>query len=64
MKTAFNTSRYQFSHGHAPRGRGTWAFEDRAGNVVFWSGSNVTLTEAKRQFLASGSIHAAVWVSP
>lgn len=27
MKTEFLTTEYQFSHGHTPRGRGSWAFE-------------------------------------
>jgi len=26
MKATFDTSHYEFSHGHTPRGRGSWAF--------------------------------------
>ena len=27
MKVTFNMTEYAFSHGHAPRGRGNWAFK-------------------------------------
>lgn len=42
-----STSEYEFSHGHKPRGRGSWAFEI-AGEVTWIPGSR-TYGEAKRE---------------
>lgn len=54
MKTEFSDRAYQFSHGRAPRGRGSWAFDidglkDPAtgDNKIFWFFG--TLAEAKKQ---------------
>lgn len=54
--TEFTTSPYERSHGKAPRGNGSWAFQrsttrvafagDLYGEVEFYNG---TLTEAKKQ---------------
>jgi hypothetical protein len=50
MKIEVITTQYEFAHGHAPRGRGFWAFE-LAGKVVFIPGSKL-YAEAKREALA------------
>lgn len=73
MAIEVNTSEYQFSHGHAPRGRGGWAFrmrctlgsKDAQGNpvdgAIFWArqGDNTSLTygEAKAVALAYARHH-------
>ena len=44
-KVEFNTNRYTFSHGKAPRGYGVWWFEAR-GQEVSFSGK---YAEAKKQ---------------
>lgn len=49
MRVVFNTTQYVNSHGHEPRGRGTWAFfGDRRMRIedAIWSPS-MTYTEAK-----------------
>lgn len=40
------TARYFRSHLRAPRGRGSWLFEDQAGNIRFMY--NGTYSEAKK----------------
>ena len=61
MKTQFTNSPYVRCHGHAPRGRGMWAFQkttnytafDRelTGEILWFSG---TLAEARKQLVAAG----------
>ncbi len=54
-RVEFNTTDYQFSHGRAPRGVGTWAFfRDRSSDPCegFWV-NQASFTEAKKA--------AAVW---
>jgi hypothetical protein len=51
MKTKFDTTSFENSHGRKPRGRGNWGFSfgcdsDDPRHWVFFSGS---FTEAKRQ---------------
>jgi hypothetical protein len=51
VKIEFNTREYEFSHGKAPRGRGSWAFFfSRSMNVAdaFWTPGNTTYGEAKK----------------
>ncbi len=60
-KPEVNTSAYEFSHGHSPRGRGSWAFAVTANpksDVIYWAKklipgtasetSSLTYTEAKK----------------
>lgn len=50
MAVEFNTTDYVFSHGHTPRGRGSWAFFPTSACRIedaIWSPS-MTYTEAKR----------------
>ncbi len=45
----FLTNAYEASHGRAPRGTGSWAFEmkqERPGEI-FWAPSNLTVAQAK-----------------
>lgn len=50
----FSTTAYEFAHGSAPRGRGSWIFgvskhpDMNDPKQVFWAPSNMTLTEAKQ----------------
>ena len=70
MTIEFLTDDYEWTYGHAPRGRGSWAFaEDRnadclSGNIL-WSPS-MTYTEAKkwaREELKRRNLRAdALWV--
>lgn len=49
----FITDVYEFSHGHLPRGRGSWAFStDKAGRCIYWMPSNLTYAEAKKAMRA------------
>lgn len=51
MAVEFNTREYEFSHGHAPRGRGSWAFFfDRSMPIqdVFWTPGSTPYAEAKK----------------
>lgn len=47
----FSTTRYEFSHGRKPRGRGMWAFEytprGQTQERIIFAPGNMTLTEAK-----------------
>ncbi len=53
-----DTTEYQFNHGHAPRGRGGWAFVFRVGDAVrvgdytsdeiFWTAGSLTFAEARK----------------
>ena len=47
MRVEVYTTEYQFSHGHAPRGTGCWAFEIK-GEVVFIPGMK-TYSQARRE---------------
>jgi hypothetical protein len=53
MKIEVNDLLYQFSHGRAPRGRGSWAFffgrEQDIGSAYWFSGS---YAEAKKAAIA------------
>lgn len=40
MNIEFGTKDYQYSHGHAPRGRGSWAFE--IAGETWWAKDPVT----------------------
>ena len=56
MKTEILTHRYEFAHGKAPRGRGSWAFHpnfnvDASDRSIFWTPS-VTWQEAKKLAVA------------
>jgi len=47
----FNDTEYRFSHGAAPRGRGSWAFSvnrDPINNEIFWTPGSMTYTQAKK----------------
>lgn len=68
MKTRIETSRYQFAHGKAPRGHGSWAFHpdfnvDASSAEILWV-HRATFGEAKKaavaHFSAKGttSVHA------
>ena len=48
MKTQFDTTQYQFSHGRKPRGQGQWAFS--INGAVLWK--NGLLSEAKKSVKA------------
>lgn len=72
MTIEFLTDEYEFSHGCAPRGRGSWAFaEDRNAHAcsqqILWSPS-MTYPEAKkwaRDELKRRNLRAdALWVLP
>jgi hypothetical protein len=65
----FDDSRFRFSHGKAPRGRGFWIFENEAREVVFEH--NGFFSEAKdeaRRFAAkqqaAGRPVGKMFVSP
>lgn len=50
MAVEFNTREYEFSHGRAPRGRGSWAFaftRNAPVSEVIWAPSG-TYAEAKK----------------
>lgn len=51
MMIEFSTREYQFSHGHMPRGRGSWAFffnNEQAIEQAFWTPGSTTFGEAKK----------------
>ena len=48
MKTRFDTTQYQFSHGRKPRGRGRWAFG--VNGAAIWKRG--LLSEAKKSVAA------------
>jgi hypothetical protein len=50
MATTICTSRFYRSHLTSPRGRGSWLFENQAGDIVFMH--NGTYSEAKRAAMA------------
>lgn len=52
-----NTNRYEFNHGHKPRGTGAWAFEV-AGEVVFAPGCQ-SFTAAKKWAVAAAKAAGA-----
>jgi len=54
LKIEFNTREYEFSHGHKPRGRGSWAFFPNRKTLIeqaMWTPS-MTYGEAKRWIAA------------
>ena len=61
MSTTIETSRYIRSHLKAPKGRGYWLFENRAGEIVF--SHNGTYTEACRAAKAA-KVAALLFVCP
>jgi hypothetical protein len=48
VQVDFNTNQYEFSHGHSPRGRGSWAFEIEGRKEIFWTPGNTLFGEAKK----------------
>lgn len=49
MTINFSDSKYRFSHGKAPKGRGWWLFQiGLDGDMDKWFGAGWTLTEAKK----------------
>ena len=68
----FDTNTYERSHGHTPRGRGGWMFQDaywfeydQRSNTYTWDTIHTfsgTYTEAKRAARASGKFHRAATV--
>jgi hypothetical protein len=52
-RIVFSTSRYEFSHGHKPRGWGCWAFiVPKHGDEIIWITPACTLAECKKRLLA------------
>ena len=50
-KVNFDTTDFQFAHGHTPRGRGSWAFSYTrrfALSQVMWAPSNMLYSDAKK----------------
>jgi hypothetical protein len=47
MRIQFHTREYQFEHGHAPRGFGSWAFDFDNASARFWAHS-MTYADAKK----------------
>ena len=60
MKTRFDTTQYQFSHGSTPRGRGNWAFN--INGAVLWKSG--LLSEAKKSVKAEFPKAGTVEVLP
>jgi len=68
----FDTSTYERSHGHTPRGRGGWMFQDadafdadQRSNTYTWDTIHTfpgTYTEAKRAARASGKFARSAYV--
>ena len=68
----FNTSNYQMAHGHAPRGRGSWAFgvagQTRWAKDPVTGATSMTYGEAKKQIASEirqelKGVHTlSVWV--
>lgn len=51
MSITFSTTAYEWTHGRAPKGRGSWAFgasRNATGDEIIWAPSLSTLTEAKK----------------
>jgi hypothetical protein len=60
MKIYFCTSEYEKSHGKMPRGRGGWIFaaeRNPQSDRMIFTGSNLTLTEAKKEAAAKLTAH-------
>lgn len=70
MAIEFKTEQYEWSHGHKPKGRGTWMFVRKASHNLpaaeFMSPSGMSYTEARawcnRQVRAEGFQDATVVV--
>jgi hypothetical protein len=67
--TTVDDTQYRFSHGAAPRGRGSWAFtfgvKDPVSDQIWWTPGGTTYAEAKKLAKAeakargfSGTIYA------
>lgn len=53
--TNVRTDHYEFSTGHAPRGRGSWAFgltPNATRDQIFWASACLTFGEAKKEAIA------------
>lgn len=46
------TSQYEFTHGHAPRGRGSWAFYFNLQEEPWWAPGSLLYSKARRLALA------------
>jgi len=58
ISVQINTSEYEFSHGHKPRGKGTWAFDIQGnGGNLFWV-NNANYGEAKKLAIAKAKERA------
>jgi hypothetical protein len=55
-----NTTQFEFSHGKAPKGRGSWAFKLGARAELFWH--NGTFTEARKAAKAEARRVGVHWV--
>lgn len=64
MHTIIDTARFYRSHLASPKGRGSWLFENQAGDIVFMH--NGTYTEAKRAAIKHATQHgiATLYVCP
>ena len=59
-----DTSKYQSSHGKAPKGKGTWAFQIGHNPAnKFWSKANVSYSDAKKDAVKCAN-GATVFVLP
>lgn len=66
----FNTTAYEFSHGHTPRGRGSWAFSifrNPVAGQIYWATPNLTYRDAQaeaRQYFSEFNGVQTVYVLP
>jgi hypothetical protein len=52
-RIVFSTARYEFTHGHKPRGWGCWAFVvPKHGDQIIWITPACTLAECRKRLLA------------
>lgn len=51
LSVEVDTTEFEFSHGHAPRGRGSWAFLIGSDEPT-WIPGSMTYGEAKKQAIA------------
>lgn len=72
MAIEIRTTRYEFSHGKAPRGKGSWAFIQEASHGheehLWFAPSNLTYREAcaviRKRVKASGFQDATLHAAP
>jgi hypothetical protein len=69
MAIEVNTTEYQFSHGHTPRGRGSWAFcftRNAADESIYWAPGSLTYTEALKLAKAEAKARgrSTIYVAP